>query len=182
MHAKKEDQASLDLFLKKPRTTQNPASYGKLYIMFLFYISLLLNTDFSNKFYVFFWCTTFIYLFTCLFIGFYKTSDSTLWDHCIWLTRLQLILPTMDALGHKLFHEMSEYTFFPIHSIKSVVVVIFLKKFACIFFKNKQHSKTGCLCLMHVALSGHFKLCFSSSCYGLRSNYCLTSLGVTGET
>lgn len=151
MHAKKEDQASLDLFLKKPRTTQNPASYGKLYVMFLFYISLLLNTDFSNKFYVFFWCTTFIYLFTCLFIGFYKTSDNTLWDHCIWFTRMQLILPSMDALGHKLFHEMSEYTFFPIHSIKSVVVVFFFFNLLVFSLKINSTAKQGvCVwCMWH---------------------------------
>jgi len=48
--------------------------------MFVFYVSLLLNTDVSNKFYVLFWGTTFIYLLTslCLFIGFYKSSDSAL--------------------------------------------------------------------------------------------------------
>lgn len=51
------------------------------FVMFLFYISLLPNIDFSNEFYVFFWCITIIYLLTslCLFIGFYKSSDSGLW-------------------------------------------------------------------------------------------------------
>lgn len=60
-------------------TKQNPASYDKLDVVFLFYISLLLNTDFSNEFYVFFWCTTHLFIYLHLFIGFYKRSDSVLW-------------------------------------------------------------------------------------------------------
>lgn len=96
------------------------------------------------------------------------------------------MIDAIPVFAHNSFYEMSKYTLFPIHSIKLVVVVFvfvcFFFKFACIFFENNQHSKTACLCVMHVALSGHFKLCLSCSCYGLRSNYCLTSLGVTGET
>lgn len=127
----------------------------------------------------------YLLLFTSL-EAFVRAPTALPGNHSVLFTSLQLVLPMIDAIPafvYNLFSEISENSLFPKYGIKPVAVVFnFFNLLVFSLKRNKQYSRTVYLCLVHVALSEYFKFSFSCSCYSLRSNYYLTSLGVTGET